>query len=71
MMKVHQIRLILCKEGKPDNMQAAWANYDEKGSFINITNFYGSQLKVLKGNKVSINNEIWFIRGHISRFNFK
>lgn len=49
-------------------MQMAWANYDENGFFINITSFYGSQLKVIKGNKILINNEVWIVKDHISHF---
>jgi len=68
LQKINQNRLIICKESDPDYLQAAWANYDEEGFFINITNFYGTKLTLLKGNKVSFNDEIWLIKGHVNLF---
>lgn len=68
MNATHQKKLVLYKESDPNYMQMAWANYDEDGYFINITNFYGATLKVSNENKVYINNQTWIIKESLKRF---
>ena len=43
----------------PNNQKGAWANYDENGNFINITNDCGKELKLLDANRVCIDDEFW------------
>ncbi|ALD01225.1 hypothetical protein ACKVE0_08695 [Acinetobacter albensis] len=54
-----QVLVTFYKLTDPNNQKGAWANYDENGNFINITNDCGKELKLLDANRVCIDDEFW------------
>ncbi|ENV48841.1 hypothetical protein P255_02807 [Acinetobacter brisouii CIP 110357] len=57
------------KKDNPSVQRCAWANYNDDGFLINITNYYGKVLKLQDG-KVYIRGEIWILKGHLNKFQY-
>lgn len=55
-------QLILYKQTEPDNKRCAWANYNEEGLFLNITDYYGRVLECLNETTVLIDQDVWKIQ---------
>lgn len=65
-MRYPQVLLTFFKETNHSECRCAWANFNEKGIFTHMTGFYGEKLKLIRGNKITINNEIWVLRDHLN-----
>ncbi|ALH95716.1 hypothetical protein AOY20_09335 [Acinetobacter equi] len=64
-------KIITLYNNQTQNYRCLWANYDKDDCLINITDFFGKDIHILRGNKVNINNHIWLIMDHIHKFNFR
>lgn len=63
-----QVLLTFYKESNPSSQRCAWANYNEAGFFVNMTNYYGEVLDLSKDHKISIDNEVWVLKDHLNKF---
>lgn len=62
-----QIRITLYKKIDPSSQRCAWANYNEHGIFVNITDYYGEVLHLSDHNQVYIHTEIWILKDHLNK----
>ena len=52
------------KLDSPDIQRGVLANYDKNGNFINLTNYYGTKLKLIGPDRVRIDGEVWVCKDH-------
>lgn len=55
-------QLILYHQAQPDNKRCAWANYNEAGGLLYITDYYGELLECRNGSTLLIDQELWVIQ---------
>lgn len=66
-MRYPRTLLTFCKKLNSSECRCAWANYDDIGLFKNITNYYGEALSLKNGNCVTINEEVWVLKGILNQ----
>lgn len=44
---------------QPDIHRCVWVNYDHNGKFLDFTDYYGAQLKLVDSNRIFINGDLW------------
>lgn len=66
-IKYPQVPSIFYKESNSCDRRCAWANYDDQGNFINVTDFYRQILFLQNGNKVYIEGKAWILHDHLNK----
>ena len=56
-----QILLIFYNLDNPNYLRGFWANFDELGFFLNITNLYCQEVELKHGNTIYTADGIWVL----------